>query len=369
MKPMIRLPWAVLLVCACATSPAPVPSPEKATPPTAQKAPPPPPAQYRLAGFDVVGVHKEPVDQIIAMLDPPPLGTVIVQGHNPWPKKLAEARERIAKRFPFAQCRFEFGAFYDNSLYITVDWVDKGEEWRMKFDPAPTENLPDPDGILAAWDDAGDKREALIAKGELPAFNSHPLTEQFGTCHHALLCMGGFGHPELAPLEQKFIDGVPKHFDEIVRVLREDADPKKRTLAAMVLSYAPSREKVAQAALPSVRDPDQGVRNEVLRLLGSAQEGVDHVIVPLDSILDALWFPHETDRNKAGWALVRITEVEHGAHAKHIAEKAGEMLVEMASMRSRLDYEPAQRVLKAISGEDHGGDAAAWRAWLARVEK
>ena len=104
-------------------------------------------------------------------------------------------------------------------------------------------------------------------------------------------------------------------------------------------------------------------------MLGEAQKGLDHVIVPLDPLLDALWFPHETDRNKAGWALVRVTEIEHGAHAAQIARKAGEALAVMAGMHSRIDDEPAQRVLKAISGEDHGSDTAAWRAGVARASR
>ena len=42
-----------------------------------------------------------------------------------------------------------------------------------------------------------------------------------GDACHAFFCHGGFAHPELAPLEQRFIDGVPRDADALVRVLRE----------------------------------------------------------------------------------------------------------------------------------------------------
>lgn len=354
----------ICILSACASPRALAPPPVEAKVETTKPAP------NRFIGLDVIGARKEPVDQIIAMLDPPPVGTVYPDGRNPLPQQFGKAREQIAKRFPFAQCRFNFAGYPDNTFAVTVDWVDKGDEWRMHFDPAPTGHVPDPDGLVAAWVDYLAKLMALREKGEMSWLNPHAEQDRFGfgVCHSALFCWGGFDHPQLAPLEQRFIDGVPRDFAELVQVLRDDSDAEKRSSAAMLLAYG-SREQVVKALIPFLRDPDQGVRNQVMQLLGGAQAGADHVIVPLDPVLDALWFPQLTDRNKAGWALARITELEHGAHAKHIAQKAGEMLVEMAAAHQPTDSGPAQRVLKAISGEDHGSDSVAWRAWLDRVEK
>jgi hypothetical protein len=38
----------------------------------------------------------------------------------------------------------------------------------------------------------------------------------------------------------------------------------------------------------------------------------------------------------------------------------------MAAMKQPNNRDPAIQILQAISGEDPGTDAAAWRAWLAR---
>ena len=106
----------------------------------------------------------------------------------------------------------------------------------------------------------------------------------------------------------------------------------------------------------------------MLRTFGAAQEGQKRVIAPLDLVLEALWFPLSTDRNKAGWALVRIVETEGAARRQQILEKSGEMLLQMVGMQQRIDHEPAQKVLAILAGRDFGQDEAAWRRWAQEVQ-
>ncbi|HYO73947.1 MAG TPA: hypothetical protein VEU33_48550, partial [Archangium sp.] len=125
---------------------------------------------------------------------------------------------------------------------------------------------------------------------------------------------------------------------------------------------------LVKALLPSVRDPHEGVRNEALRRLGSARERSKKPgIVPIEPVLEALWYPLATDRNKAGWTLVHILEVEGTIHRQQILDKAGEVLLEMAGMRSELDREPSRKVLAMLAGQDFGDDMAAWRRWSAQT--
>ena len=170
---------------------------------------------------------------------------------NPLVPKFIAAREQLAKRFSFVQCKINFSRFADDTEYVVADWVDKGDEWRMQLAPAPTGHVPDPEGLLAAWDHYQAEHEALVQKGEMPELNPNPEAP-FGVCHGAIFCGGGFGHPKLAPLEQQFIDGVPRHFDDLVRVLREDADPGRRIGAVELLTCSRSRDALLAALLPSV---------------------------------------------------------------------------------------------------------------------
>lgn len=167
-----------------------------------------------------------------------------------------------------------------------------------------------------------------------------------------------FGHAELAPREQRFLEGVPRAFEALVRLLREGRDESRRMSAAVLLSYGALRERVVEALVPSVRDPSQGVRNEVLRLLGAAQKGQARLLVPLEPVLEALWFPFSTDRNEAGWALVRRVETEGAARREQILGTAGEMLVQLAGMQQPIEHEPARRVLTVLAGRD----LAEWHA-------
>lgn len=52
-----------------------------------------------------------------------------------------------------------------------------------------------------------------------------------------------------------------------------------------------------------------------------------------------------------------------------IARELGDTLLAMAAMQQPNNRAPAIDILKAISGEDHATDIAAWRAWLDRKRR
>jgi hypothetical protein len=86
-------------------------------------------------------------------------------------------------------------------------------------------------------------------------------------------CILGFGHPELAPFEPRFVEKVPRVQDALTRVLREDANRDKRATAAFLLAYAATPEQIAARLVPSIRDPEGMVRNNVLRVLAADAAG------------------------------------------------------------------------------------------------
>ncbi|MCY1078233.1 HEAT repeat domain-containing protein [Archangium lansingense] len=340
---------------------APAPTPE-APPPAKAEAPQQPSSIYVFQGVEVFGSRKIPKEKLLELITLPAPGTELDVQNEKQQKEfvanLMESKKRLTDTGAFAFIRMSVGQDQKHRMSVTVDLVDNGDEWRMAFNPEPKGEVADPEGLLAAWSDYLKTFWKLRNEGAVPEWG-------MGTCRAPMGCYGGFDHPELAPLEQRFIDGVPRNVDALVRVLREDKDSGKRMNALMLLTYLSSPEQMAKAVLPSVRDPDQGVRNEALRRLGSAQEvSKKPGIVPIEPVLEALWYPLASDRNKAGWTLVHIMEVEGTAHRQQILDKAGEVLVEMASMRSDIDHEPARKVLAQLAGKDFGNDVAAWRRWF-----
>ncbi len=314
---------------------------------------------YTFGGVEVFGSRKVPKEKLLALIEMPAPGTPVESGSEDFTRQLIESKKRVTSAYSFAQCTFSVGVdLKTNIMRLTVDLVDVGDEWRMRFSPAPQGEVADPDGLLAAWGDFVRAYWKLDNAGEL-AFG-------YGACK-AFSCYGRFDHPELAPREARFIEGVPRNFDALVRVLREDRDEGKRMHAVNLLAYAGSREQVVKAVLPSVRDPSQGVRNEVMRLLGAAQKNQKRVIIPLDTVLESLWLPVISDRNKTAWTLVRILETEGAVHRKQILDKAAEPLLEMVAMQQVIEREPAHKVFTLLAGRDLGEDGEVWRQWVETV--
>lgn len=333
---------AALVASACA-------APLRAQPPAA------PSNAYVYEGVEVFGLRTLPRDRILALIGLPPAGGRYLLDTGEFTPFLVESKARLLAAYPLPFCRYSLVAYPPRRTFrVTVDLVEPGDEWRMRFDPAPQGDPPDPDGLLAAW------REYQRLYWKLR--NAGAIPETPGPCR-ALQCHGGFAHPELAPLEQRFVDGVPRNADALVRVLREDRDDLDRMTALMLLPYLGARERLVEVVLPAVRDPFEGVRNEALRLLGAIQEHQPRVLVPLEPLLEALWFPLATDRNKAAWALVRILEAEGDARRAAILSRAGAVLVEMVGMGQATDAEPARRALTLLAGRDLGARPEDWRAW------
>src|SRR6218665_1431446 len=318
----------------------------------------PPSNLYVFEGVDLFGVHEPHREQMLGLLTLPAPGTSVDPGQKDFIDRLIESKKRLLEAWPLPFCRFSVIQYPTHTMLVTVDLVEPGDEWRMSFSAEPQGDVTDPEGLLEAWKGYQTRFWELRRQGAVPEYG--------GDACRALVCHGGFAHPDLAPFEPRFIDGVPRHAHSLVRVLREDKDSGKRFRSLMLLPYVSSREWLVQAVLPSVRDPDQGVRNEALRLLGAMQEAQPRVLIPLDTVLEALWYPLSTDRNKAGWALVRLVETEGAVHRQRILERSGEVLLRMLRMKDAVDHEPAHNVLALLAGEDLGEDVEAWRAWVAR---
>ncbi|MBZ4417697.1 HEAT repeat domain-containing protein [Myxococcus sp. RHSTA-1-4] len=359
-------PLAFALLIGCTTTPNPPPT--TAEPPTASSATAPSienPNAYTFEGVEVFGSRRYPREELLANLGLPAPGTKVDVESREFGKMLQQSKAAFTSRFRFALCRYSFVAYPGpKTVRLTIDLVDFGDEWRMRHTPAPTGDAEDPAGLISAWTDYLKKLSALQREGELPAGGPGD-GPSWGRCEGGWQCFGGFGHPKLAGLEQKFIERVPPNFDALVKVLREDKDELERMSAIQLLSYVPDRRKVVEVLVPFVSDEAPGVRNEALRSIGTAQSLEQHLFIPLEPLLDALWYPQATDRNKAGWALVYVAERDEGkARKQEILRRVGELLPQMAGAGQRVDYEPAQRILKALSGEDFGSDVAAWRAWV-----
>jgi hypothetical protein len=339
------------LSSACASSPPTVPSSAAAAAPA-----PAPSYVYRYEGIEVFGTHLPKAQVLECFTGLPPVGTDVDMAKGDFIQALQQGKARLQERFAPAFVRTSVTNYADGkTVAVTVDLVDKGDEWRLAYAPEPTGSVEDPAGLLAAWDAYHLRMWQLVNAGELSSKDT--------ACPRAFHCFYGATDPRLMPLEDRFIEQVPRHFAELVQVLRTDKSQEKRATAAYLLAYGRSREEAIQALVPALNDAGEAPRNAAMRVLWQAQQGANRVLVPLEPVLRALHGPLISDRNKAGALLTAIAEKDPSVRGRVLRE-AGDVLLEMAGQRQIIDREAALQALRALAGKNLGPEAGAWRAWV-----
>jgi hypothetical protein len=343
---------SILVVTACTHAP----------PPTAPTPSPPAHGPGTLAAIDVYGAKHAAADEIIATAGLA-VGSPFAMGDETSDEKMAAATERLKARYHFAFVELSPISYFGSSpdagkVFITIDVVEPEDAARLEMSPAPTGEVADPEGIVAAWLD--------YEKAVWPLMRSGQLKPPF-SCKGGMHCALGFKHPDLEKREDLFIAKVPDHVAELAAVLHGDRDAKKRAAAAFALAYGRDRAQVVEALVPSIGDPESVVRNNVIRVLVEIQHEAHALVVPLPPLLRAMTFPTTTDRNKAAYALSFAVKVASAEQRAQVIREVGDILVAMAAMKQPNNRDPALDILKALSGEDHGTDVTAWRAWLGRA--
>lgn len=268
----------------------------------------------------------------------------------------AEVKRALIAEGGFAFVDLALVTYYGpERTYLTVDLVDAGDERRMTFGSPPTEQLPDPDGLIELWREYEAKFFAALESG---ATLGEPSKCRFWHCL-------GFETPELSPYADRFAARVPASADSLAQILSGDARPDHRAAAAFLLAHLPDGARVVELMLPAIRDPEPRVRNNAMRVLAMAAMKDPEIGIPLQPIIAALGYPTTTDRNKAAAILAPLSRLERNRAA--IRAGAGELLVQMLALRQPNNHDFAYQILKNLSGRDLGEhDVAAWRAWLRR---
>ena len=327
----------------------------------APTAVPPAPPTKTLAAIDVFGARHASADEIVATSGLV-VGSQVAFGSEEFGEQIKAATDRVKERYHFPFVEVSPISYFASSpdagkVFITIDVVEREDAARLKFAPEPSKDVPDPDGLIAAW--------LAYEEALWPLQRSGQLRPPF-TCKGGMHCALGFNHPQLEHMEDAFIEKTPGRMKELTAVLRGDRQANRRAAAAFVLAYGKDRKEVVDALLPSIDDPNAGVRNNVVRVLVMIQQEADTVVVPLKAALHALRFPTTTDRNKAGYLLANIAKQASPAEKMRIAREAGDTLLAMAAMQQPNNRDPAIKILEAISDETHGNDVEAWRGWLKR---
>jgi HEAT repeat protein/surface antigen-like variable number repeat protein len=332
---------AVLLLLALSAIPA--------APVSAQAGPPAKPAAYTLAGIDLFGNSRTSDADLLAMLP-------IKEGDEITPEVVTRLDEKLRGSGRFAYAKVSSTAYGDRKSYLTVDVVEKGEEGRFKLNSNPTGSVEVPADVLD-W-------VKRYEKAQFQMFQVNPKRMKDINEGHYL-----DSDPGLREYEEKMLEMVPAHYDVLVKALREDMDPEKRALVAMLLGWAKDKKAVVAPLEEALKDPDVQVRSSAARsLIPIAYLSVHQSMpFPLDPIFDELHYPTSSDRTKAAALLLHLAGDPENRIA--IRDKAGDVLVRMVSAKQPTQREHSLTLLTTISGEKYGRDPEKWRAWWSATKK
>jgi hypothetical protein len=297
----------------------------------------PPPPDPRLEHVDVFGSTQVTRDQVLAVAgaDLAALVTATETRDDSFSDHYDAATAAIAKLGDFAYVEISPITYYKPpAVYLTVDLVDaKDAKTRMTFAPAPTGDVPDPDGLLAAWSAYEQKAFAVMRTGK--------ASDEGCPVWHCMIV-----DPSLAADLEDFARRVPQHEAELAKILREDKDDQERAYAAFLLAHLPDGKRVVELMMPAFHDPSHLVRNNAMRVVALIARDHAELEIPLEPVLTALRFPGNTDRNKAGAILAGL--VEHDpARAKAIVAEVGDVLRAMAASRQPNNRDFAVEILAA----------------------
>ena len=137
----------------------------------------------------------------------------------------------------------------------------------------------------------------------------------------------------------KFPALVDTHLKTVRAVLRNSADETERAIAAYVIAYAGNKAAIVSDLQYAMQDPDDGVRNNAMRSLAAVS--VLAKLKPAEGIkIPATWFVEQmnsliwSDRNKAAFALVSITEDRNAEALALLKERAVDAMADMARWKS-----------------------------------
>ncbi|MEO8401965.1 MAG: hypothetical protein ABI597_09275 [Gammaproteobacteria bacterium] len=240
-------------------------------------------------------------------------------------------------------------------VYITIDVVDKTDKTRLPdFLPKPRESFTDPDHLIKTWMEYQTAGFAASIKHD-----NKPL---YKTCP-AFHCLFGFEYPALKKYQTTFVTLVPKNKGQLVKILRKDQDENKRAVAALLLAHLKNGNEVLKILTPSIYDSSSNVRNNVMRVLADTLSKVKTTDFPIKTIIIAMDFPKETDRNKALNVAFALSFQQKYAH--YLAKHAGPALLEQLKLSQPNLHKLSYDILVNISGKKFNErDYQAWEGWI-----
>lgn len=247
----------------------------------------------------------------------------------------------------------------DNDIYTTIEVVEKNQPERLQYvhPKHPIKSVAHDDLIntMIVYQSIAMK---LMMTGQLDLHdNSCPV-------YH---CTVPFKHPKLKPYLALFNEGAVHQKQEIIQALNHDPDPERRAAAAFLIGHFNNPQDIMSLLSPHVNDEDEGVRNNVLRVMGETVARAHITTFDATPFLSLLDSPSVTDRNKS--LLVLLTAADSSAGKKQIIQQGQARFIALLRLKQPNNHGMAYAILKKISGRDFSEtDFTAWEQWFIEAQ-
>lgn len=275
-------------------------------------------------------------------------------------KKRNALIETVKKAEGYLYVNFETVYYSGNDYYTTVEIIKPSQKERLKYitGKSAPKNYPKIHDVIDKMDEYREIGYKLLMAGKIqPKHNTCPV-------YH---CSMGFDHPQLKPYLALFNQAVVHEKQFILNTLNQDPNPDRRGAAAYLIGHFDDPQEIISVLLPHVKDPDEVVRNNVIRVISLT--ALKAKITTLDpapfvALLDS---PISSDRNKSLFLLAQLAQSKRGK--TYLIHHADIPLLTILAMKQPNQQEFAYMIMKELSGQDFGEhNLRAWQAWMKKAK-
>lgn len=263
--------------------------------------------------------------------------------------------DAIKARHDYAYLNFDTMFYGQEEYCTTIEIVPENQRERLRYLPhRETRTFPKTHDIMDEMQNYLTTSEALFLSNQIqPKHSDCPV-------YH---CTIGFAHPKLKPYLERFNTAAVKERAFILNTLSHDPNPARRAQAAYLVGHFQDPHDIVNSLLPYVEDKDEGVRNNVIRVLSLTTQKAQITSIDPMPFIHLLASPCSTDRNKSLFLLSVLADSE--SVRSQLIREAKIPLLNLLRLEQPNQHDFAYIILKKISGQDFGDkNGSRWASWF-----